>query len=62
MSGTFFTDADLRNADLRGVSFANGSLEGANLVGAKTDAGFEASSFLCNTTMPDGRVRNDSCS
>ncbi len=60
MDGTFFTNADLRNADLRGATLTKGSLESANLSGAKID-GLVMDAFLSKTIMPDGKVRNDNC-
>ena len=61
MNGTFFTDANLRNADLRGAVLTSGSLENADLTGAQIDGFVMVAPFLCNTTMPDGIIRNDSC-
>ena len=56
MNGTFFTNANLRNADLRGVQSINISLEGADLRGAKIDPNFfRNDTFLLNTILPDGR-------
>ena len=56
MNGTFFTNANLRDADLRGVKPINISLEGADLRGARVDPDFfQPDTFLLNTILPNGR-------
>lgn len=72
MEGRNLTSADFTDADLRGVNlkktilkstkFNGADLRKANLKGARhfKTADIEGAKF-CNTTMPDGKVRNDYC-
>jgi uncharacterized protein YjbI with pentapeptide repeats len=46
IAGANLTEANLTNADLTDADLTNANLEGA---------------IFCNTTMPDGTVRNDGC-
>ena len=55
MNGTYFTNANLRYADLRGIKPVKVSLEGADLRGAKVDPDFfQPDTFLSNTVLPNG--------
>jgi uncharacterized protein YjbI with pentapeptide repeats len=62
LSGIIASDADLQKADLETVDLTiYADLTNANLTGADlTNANLEGAIF-CNTTMPDGTVRNDGC-
>ena len=56
LSGAILWGANLSDADL-----SNANLTGADLTGADLRrAGLSGTQF-CNTTMPDGTVRNDNC-
>ena len=66
----WFTDADLRGADLRGTNVELiKTLEGADLRGAKVDANFYGRVMadqpygicLSNTTLPNGKIIQNSC-
>ena len=66
----WFTDADLRGADLRGSNVELiKTLEGADLRGATVDASFYRKVLadqpygicLLNTILPNGEVIRDSC-
>ncbi|MEK9764274.1 MAG: pentapeptide repeat-containing protein, partial [Deltaproteobacteria bacterium] len=50
--GTNLEWADLRGSDLDGADFTDANLRGAFLGGAR----------ICNTTMPDGRIKFTGCS
>jgi hypothetical protein len=62
LSGSNFTNADLRGADLRAVNLSDSCLVNADLRDAIID---ESTNFhrvlFCNTTMPDGSVLNAGC-
>ncbi len=57
------TEANLTEADLPYADLTGANLYGADMTGAKLELpGFSSSrSRFCNTTMPDGRINNDSC-
>ena len=59
LDGVHFSYADLRGADLRYTVLRGANLAGANLTGAKMPSNLTGVRF-CNTTMPDGKVRNPS--
>jgi hypothetical protein len=62
LSGSNFSNADLSGADLRAVNLSDTCLVNTDLTGAIID---ESTNFhralFCNTTMPDGSVRNAGC-
>ena len=51
LSGAILGDADLSSANLWGADLTGADLSWADLTGA----------LICDTSMPDGSVRNDSC-
>lgn len=64
--------ADLRATNLEGASFTGANLKDANLTDALIETNDEflniflsnsglETAYLCNTTMPDGEIRNDNC-
>lgn len=66
LSGADFSGANLSGADLTGAFLVNTRFAGADLRGADLrDAVIDGADFqaatLCETTMPDGSVRNDDC-
>jgi uncharacterized protein YjbI with pentapeptide repeats len=50
-----------REAILTEASFKNANLRNVNLLNA-SGAAFLDDAIFCNTIMPDGSIRNDSCS
>ncbi len=68
---TRLTNAQLEGADLRYANLSKANLEGANLDGANLEsASLEGADLnnasmhgtrFCNTIMPDGKLKNDSC-
>ncbi len=53
--------ANLSEANISEASFDNANLSNANLLNA-SGAAFLDEAIFCNTTMPDGSIRNDGCS
>ncbi len=51
LSSTYLYQADLRGADLTRAKFLHADMEETKLEGA----------IFCDTLMPDGTIRNDSC-
>ena len=63
---TVLIGADLRNADLSGANLSGANLSGANLAGSNLSGtnlnqDYMIVAILCNTTMPDGSVFDNSC-
>lgn len=54
-------DANLRDTNLEGTQFIFTDLSGADLTGSSFDKALTRGVIYCNTTMPDGEVRNDGC-
>ncbi len=61
LSGADLTSANLRSADLTGANLTGANLEGANLKNADLKFARMSGVVLCNTIMPDGRVRYTGC-
>jgi uncharacterized protein YjbI with pentapeptide repeats len=56
LQGSNLENADLRWAILKGADLSDANLTGAKLLGADL-----SKARYCNTTMPDGRIRNSDC-
>jgi len=56
LSRAILFQANLENADLDYADLTDADLEQANLANAQTRM-----TIFCNTTMPDGSVRDDGC-
>ncbi len=63
-----FTGTNLQSAmfiftDLRGADFTNADLRDANLDGAGFNSQYNEidRAIICNTTMPNGKIRNYNC-
>ena len=56
LQGANLKRADLKNANLKGANLYFVNLTGVNLEVINLDE-----VYICNTTMPDGEVRNDNC-
>ena len=58
---TVLIGAGLRNADLSGANLSGANLAGSNLSGTNLNQDYMIGAILCNTTMPDGSVFDNSC-
>jgi hypothetical protein len=61
LNSSILQHINLKNANLKNANLEGAHLENSNLEGAKVDGIKYKNAKFCNTTMPDGIVRNDNC-
>jgi hypothetical protein len=61
LRGSSFFEADLSGADFRGASLRDACFLGANLLGARIDGASLRDAVFCQTVMPDGAINDSGC-